>query len=245
MKYFITLFLYFFLPQLSAISAVKDFSATYDLYHNEIFIGKSTRNLLTENQLLTFSSISTTGGVASWFFDITITEISKLQLKNKNLKFISYRYNEKNNGTSESYQILRKKHKKLYNSHTKEFYSTTDNVHDTLGFTLAIMFDLQAGKREIKYTIAKKNSFKAYTLKFIKKEYLTTKTGGISTLKMEYYDPSTKLRFTLWCSENMGFLPIRIRKINHKGDENLLNLTHFNQKAISLTLDIEETEETN
>ena len=59
-----------------------------------------------------------------------------------------------------------------------------------------------------------------------------------------HYDPQTKTRFTLWCAENMGFLPIRIRKINYKGKVVLLNLTHFNQQAIDLILDEDEDEDT-
>ena len=57
---------------------------------------------------------------------------------------------------------------------------------------------------------------------------------------MEHYDPQSKTRFTLWCAEKMGFLPIRILKKNHKDDESLLNLTHFNNKKIYLYLDEEE-----
>ena len=58
---------------------------------------------------------------------------------------------------------------------------------------------------------------------------------------MEHYDPQTKERFTLWCAGNMGFLPIKIQSTNKKGDENLLNLTHFNQNPINLNLNNEES----
>ena len=102
------------------------------------------------------------------------------------------------------------------------------------------MYDLQAGKREIQYSVAEKKKLKTYILKFIKKENIQTSNGEISTLKMEHYDPQTKHRFTLWCAENMGFLPVRILKINHKGNEDLLNLTQFNNKKIHLNLDEDE-----
>ena len=243
MRYLITITLFFFLQNIVFAAQLKDFTAQYDLYHNEFFVGTSTRTLSTENKNLTFTSIAETGGIAAWFFNVTLTETSKLQLKNERLQFISYNYNEKNGDENEGYHIRLEQPEKLYNSYTKESYPVVKNLHDTLGFTVAIMQDMQAGKREIQYTIAEKDNLKIYTLKFIKKENLATEKGRISTLKMEHFDPQTKYRFTFWCAESMGFLPIRIRNINPKGDENLLNLTHFNQKAIQLSMETEQSDE--
>ena len=242
MPYLISIILAVILQSTANAEAVKDFSANYDLYHNEFFIGKSKRSLSSENKDLTFSSIAETAGVAAWFFNITITETSKLRLKNNRLNFVSYTFNEKNGDENKGYQLRLDKDHKFYNSHMKQLYPITKNLHDTLGFTVAIMQDLQAGKRNITYTIAEKDNLKKYTLKFIKKEKLATDKGEISTLKMEHYDPQKKHRFTFWCAENMNFLPVRIRNINHKGDESLLNLTHFNQQPISLSVYTEEDE---
>ncbi len=243
MKYLITIILTLVFQSISYAATVKDFTASYDLYHNEFFVGKSKRSLNTENKNLTFSSIAKTAGVAAWFFDITITEISKLRFKNKRLNFVSYSYNEKNSDKNKGYQLYLDKTHNFYNTHTKQLYPAAKNLHDTLGFTVAIMQDLQAGKRNITYTIAEKSKLKKYTLKFIKKENLATDKGEISTLKMEHYNPKTKRRFTFWCADKMNFLPVRIRKINYKGNEDLLNLTHFNQQPIALSVYPEEEEE--
>jgi len=242
MQYLVTIILAIILHANVNAASIKDFTATYDLYHNQFFVGKSKRSLNTENQNLTFTSTAETAGIASWFFNVTITEISKLQLKNKHLNFVSYTYSEKNSDETKGYELRQDKPNNFYNSHTKQTYPITQNLHDTLGFTVAIMQDMQEGKRNITYTIAEKDNLKKYTLKFIKKENLTTNNGEISTLKMEHYDPQTKQRFTFWCAENMNFLPIRIRNINHKGDENLLNLTHFNHQVISMSVYTEEEE---
>jgi hypothetical protein len=242
MRYLMTITLYFFLQNATFATQIKDFTARYELYHNNFYVGTSTRKLTTKNNLLTFSSVAKTAGVAAWFFDITINETSKWQFKNKQLTFLSYDYNENDKGKNEGYQLRLEQPKELYNSHTKKHYPVAENLQDTLGFSVAIMLDLQADKREIKYTIAKKDSLKTYTLKFIKKENIATNNGVIETLKMEHYDPQTKYRFTLWCAENMRFLPIRILNITPKGDKKLLNLTHFNQKAFFLALEDEESD---
>jgi len=239
MRYFFTL-LFFFILQTNALSSpLKNFTATYDLYHNNFFVGQSTRKLVTENTFLTFTSISKTSGLAALFFDVTLSEISKLRFKHKRLQFFSYHYDEKKNGTTEGYTLTLAKNNTFYNSHEKKYFPVTKNLHDTLGFSVAIMRDMQLGKREIQYAIAEKDALKIYTLKFIKKEKLITNHGTISTLKMEHYNPQTKHRFTFWCAENMDFLPIRIRNINHKGDENLLNLSQLNKKPIYLELEDE------
>jgi len=242
MRYFITLFFYLTLQSVTLSAPLKDFTASYDLYHNNFYVGQSTRKLVTENKLLTFTSISKTAGLAALFFDVTLTETSKLRFKNNHLQFFSYHYHEKKSDGTEGYELRLDKNNTFYNSHEKKHYPVAKNLHDTLGFTVAIMYDMQKGKREIKYTIAEKDNLKTYTLKFIKKENLITDNGAISTLKMEHYNPQTKHRFTFWCAEDMDYLPVRIRNINHKGDENLLNLTKFNQKKIYLELDEKETD---
>lgn len=111
-----------------------------------------------------------------------------------------------------------------------------------LGFTAAVMQDLKNGKQELNYTIAEKNKVRAYTLKFIKKENITTNSGHIKTIKLEHFNPQTKERFTLWCAENMNFIPVRILSNNRKGNESLLNLTQFNQKKFKLEIEEEETD---
>lgn len=240
MQYLFTIVLYFFLQATLFATPLKDFTVGYDLYHNGMYVGKTKRQLSTENKFLTFTSVAETAGLAAIFFDVTVTEKSKLRFKDKRLSFFSYSYNEKDNDKNKGYQLRLDKSQQFYNSYKKELYPVTSNLHDTLGFTVAIMHDLQTGKREIKYSIAEKKNLKTYILKLIKKENIQTSNGAISTLKMEHYDPQTKHRFTLWCAENMGFLPIKILKVNHKGDENLLNLTQFNHKKIYLNMENEE-----
>lgn len=240
MKYLALLFsLYFLIPLTSNAKVVKDFTVEYALYHNQLFVGESKRQFVNANNTLSFSSFTETAGLVALFVDIKINELSTLQFKDNQLNFLSYKYNEKNKNKNETYQLNLIKDQQFYNSYTKQSYPAAKNLHDTLGFTVAIMQDLQAGKRDIKYTIAEKDDLKSYRLKFIQKEDLATSEGHITTYKMEHYDPVTKRRFTFWCAENMDFIPVRIRKINHKGDEDVFNLTRFNKQKIYLNLENE------
>lgn len=242
MQYFITILFYLTLHTALLAAPIKNFTAQYNLYYNEMYIGQTTRHLETKDNLLTFSSVAKTDGIAAWFNEITITETSKLHYKNNSLTFHSYSYDEKKNDEKKTYQLNIDKTKTIYNTHTKEHYPIANNLHDMLGFTVAVMQDMKNGKKELKYTIAEKKKLKIYTLKFIEKESITTNSGEITTLKMEHYNPKTNERFTLWCVEGMGFLPVRILSVNRKGNESLLNLTQFNNKKFELELSEEESD---
>lgn len=232
----------FLLSLTTQANGVKDFTAEYDLYHNGLLVGESKRQFKNNNESLKFTAFTETAGLAALFIDIKINEVSTLQLKNNQLRFVSYQYNEKNKNKNETYRLSLGKDQTFYNSYTKQHYPADKNLQDTLGFTVAIMQDMQTGKRDIKYTIAEKDNLKSYSLKFIKKENLSTNDGYITSHKMEHYNPATKHRFTFWCAEKMGYLPVRIQKINHKGDKDVFNLIRFNKKRIYLNLQEENND---
>ena len=230
----------FILPTLSFASAVKDFSSRYAVYKNDFFLGNTTRILNTKDNLLNFTAVTKSAGFAALFYDIKITETSKLKLKDNVLNIHSYKYDEKKNDKRITHQLHIDKSGKLYNSFTQQQYPVTSNLHDGLGFSIAIMHDLKNGLRDIKYTIAEKKKLKNYHLKFIKEETLETVSGDLKTIRIEHYNPKTQKRFTFWCAESMGFLPVRILNVKANGDEVLLNLTHYNNKEINLDIDEEE-----
>ena len=240
MKLILTLFIYLGLMNIAISGPINGFIAQYDLYHNEFYVGQTKRTLVKENKILTFSSTAETMGLAALFADVKIKETSKLRFKNEQLNFFSYSFHEKKNDENFSYQLRLDKKNTFFNTYKKQNYPVTKNLHDALGFTVAIMQDMQDGKRNIEYTIADKKKIKTYSLNFLKKERLTTESGYVDTLKIEHYDPQKKVRFTFWCAEKMGFLPVRIKNLNSKGDENLLSLTHFNNKQVKLVLEGEE-----
>ena len=242
MRYLITLFFYLLLNNVAFSASIKDFTSRYEIYHNDFHVGTTIRKLNKEKDFFIFSSESTTAGVASWFFDVTITETSKLIDKDNQLHFHSFKYLRNKNGEKKGYQLNLKNPQQFYNTYKKKLFPVTKDLHDTLGFTVAIMYDLKMGKRSILYTVAKKTKIDNYQLEFIKEENLETNTGSIQTLKMEYFNPKKKQRFTIWCAPEMDYLPIKILSTNNDGDEDLLKLTHFNNKPVHLSLDEEEVD---
>jgi len=230
----------FILPALSYANPVKDFSASYAVYKNGFFLGNTRRTLKTKNNMLSFTAVTETAGFAALFYDIKIKETSELVINNNQLNIHSYIYDEKKNDKRIVHQLYINDSGKLYNSHIKKSYPVKANLHDALGFSIAMMHDLNKGLRDIKYTIAEKEKFRNYHLKFIKEEELPSGNRSIKTIKIEHINPKTKKRFTFWCAESMGFLPVRILNVKANGDEVLLNLTHFNNKEIHLDMDEDE-----
>ncbi len=224
----------------SPLQAVENFSAGYDLYYNGIFVGRSQRELKNNQNILTYTATSKTAGLAAVFLDVTIRETSRLRLQQQQPRFFDYHYLESNNDKQEKYAITLRDQHTFYNSHTKKTYPYADNLQDTLGFAIRLMHDLQQGKRNIAYTMAEKDQVKTYNLKFIGKESLLTDNAPLETIKLEYHEPGSKLRFTVWCAEKMGFLPVRIASITPHGDENLLLLNAYNRKKIYIDYDLEE-----
>ncbi|MCW8899767.1 MAG: DUF3108 domain-containing protein [Gammaproteobacteria bacterium] len=229
--------IFLLLPSITSASSVKDFSASYAVYKNGFFLGNTKRTLTTKNNILNYTAVTETAGIAAWFFDVTIFEKSKLILKNDSLNIYSYKYDEKNKDKHTIHELHIDDNKQLYHSYTKQHYPITKNLHDGLGFNIAMMHDLKKGLRDIKYTIAEKEKLKDYHIKFVKEETLPADNGGLKTIKIEHTNPKTKDRFTFWCVESMGFLPVRIQNVKDNGDEVLLNLTHYNNKEVYLYLD--------
>ena len=90
-------------------------------------------------------------------------------MKNNTLNIYSYNYDEQKNDERITHQLHIDKSGKLYNSYTKQQYPITANLHDGLGFSIAIMQDLKKGIRDIKYTIAEKKKLRnwVYSVKVI------------------------------------------------------------------------------
>lgn len=241
MKILTTGILYFFIPAMLIAAPIKNFNAKYDVYHNEFYVGETSRTLNFKNNYFRFSSVTKTAGLAALFSDITINETSQLVLDNNHLNFFSYHFDEMKDDKNSRYQLsIDEESRQLYNSHTQKYYPVTKNLYDMLGFTIAIMHDLKNGQRLLKYTLASKDKIKSYQLKFIQEEKLVSDNEEIITLKMEHYDPQKKQRFTFWCAKNLDFLPIKVQKIKSNGDEILLNLTMLNQRKFDLPLNDEE-----
>lgn len=224
---------------------IDPFNSRYEVFHNNIYVAKSFRTVTRNgDKSLLFEAKTEPAGIAAWFFDINILEKSLLEINDAKLKFKEYSYSEIKDGklnTSESFQIKKTSQKQFYNSHLKETHPVTDNLHDILGFLLAMMNKAQQGEKNITLTIAEKDNLKPYHLKYLGEEELETRDSNQQTLKFEHRSHDSRFSFIFWLSPKLNYLPVRILNRKDNGDEILMNLTHFNNKSYYFN-ELEETD---
>ncbi len=81
---------------------------------------------------------------------------------------------------------------------------------DKLAVQLAMMLDLQAGKKDMHYAIADGGKLKTYHFRQIGTERLQTPAGVFDTVKIERLRKDTKRATLLWCAPALHYLPVRI-----------------------------------
>ncbi|MGH8610736.1 MAG: DUF3108 domain-containing protein [Gammaproteobacteria bacterium] len=83
---------------------------------------------------------------------------------------------------------------------------------DKLSYQLAIMSDLQAGKRLLEYTFVDEDEIKVYRFATVGEEVLETPIGKLKTLKLERTNEKPNRFTTLWCAPALRYLPVRLDK---------------------------------
>jgi len=196
------------------------FSAEYDVNYNGMELGVSTRQLLfpsTENAL--YKAITTPEGFAALLIKETIIEVSKLSVTRKQIKPMQYTETKNKKGTIEQHQLDFDWNKKeLKNSYTKTTEKLEANTHDLLSFQLSIMQDLQQYKTSMQYRIATKRHTRNYSLNVVGKETIETPMGEFKVIKLQAKSPEGKSQFTFWAAPALEYLPIKIQKVNDKGN---------------------------
>lgn len=92
-------------------------------------------------------------------------------------------------------------------------------IMDKLLYQLAIMYDLQRGKKNINYAIADGGKIKEYDFERIGEDRLDTPIGKFSTLKLIRHKPNSKRRTVIWCARELGYMPVKVENVEKNGRE--------------------------
>ena len=208
------------------------FEATYEVLHNEFYLGDAVRTLEPrDTQIRIYRSHTSPKGVASAFVSDIIDEVSTIKITNNRFQPKQYAYNQYGGKKNKVFQLkFDWKTKKLWNSYTDKTYPLKEETHDLLSFQLQLMQDLQAGKKNINYVIADKKRVDAYQLTLTETEKIETPMKTFSAVKMVSNKIRGKTQFIIWCAPALGYLPVRVMKIDDDGDESVLTL-----KSLKLT----------
>lgn len=106
-------------------------------------------------------------------------------------------------------------------------------TQDKLLYQLRIMQDLPSNNAALRYPVADGGKLKYYEIKIIGKERVRTKLGTFDTLRLVYVKGSRKT--TLWCAEQLGYLPVRIEQQKNNDGPVVATLTSVSGIASAKT----------
>ena len=92
-------------------------------------------------------------------------------------------------------------------------------IMDKLLYQLAIMYDLEKGKRNISYTIADGGKIKNYDFELVGEDQLTTPIGEFSALKLLRHKPNSRRKTVIWCARELGYMPVKVENVENNGRE--------------------------
>jgi len=207
------------------------FTITYEVTHNNIYLGDAVRSFKLQNNGNWLYRSDTKGkGVIRMLVKDTINETSTIQQHAHTYQPLSYRYHQHGGKKEKKFNIVFDwKNGDISNDFTKKSYPLKTGTHDLLSFQIQLMRDLQDDKQSVTYIIADKKRVDSYSLKVVNKTKLKTPYKTLDTIKLVSNKIRNKTQFFIWCAPELNHLPVRVLKIDTDG-----KTTEFNLKTISL-----------
>jgi len=201
------------------------YTATYEVLHNEFYLGDAVRTLNKTDNGWLYRSHTAPKGVASAFVSDVIDESSSIQRLDDTVRPNLYTYHQHSGKKETKFQLeFDWDSTTLTNTHNKQTSALKAGTHDLLSFTLQLMLDLQDGKKSVAYTIADKKRIDTYQLKLTGKEQIETSMKTFDAVKLVSNKIRNKMQFIIWCAPELGYLPVMVKKIEEDGDESILEL---------------------
>ena len=219
-----------FTPILSFAALLEQgFQADYSLSKNDFDIGVAEYRLYPQpTGILIYESTAKPEGLAAVFIRDRIIERSHIAINAGNLQPQKYEYQQKGGKETKNYQLnFNWSKKKLVNTNIDKTFDLPENTQDMLSFQLQLMKTLQAGKKELSFSLADRNKILPYHLKYTGEAKLDTPLGELKVIKLEHRRADHNDVFRFWCAPSLEFLPVRIERVEDDGDRVLFELRHF------------------
>lgn len=220
------------LALLPAVGAARDlaapapFTAVFDLAAWGMTIGETTWRLSRDADGFTYVSQSKPTGLFALIKRESVRESSRWRYVGGEARPVVYRYVRR--GKKRRDLVMHFDWSKGIARTTE--HGTTRSMHvppgtlDKLGYVLALMRDLAAGRRQVSYTIADGEKLKTYAFRVIGEQRMRTALGSFHTLHVVRERHSTKRSTSIWCAPALGFLPVRVEHHETHGDDVTLTL---------------------
>lgn len=189
------------------------FIAEYQVTKGVMSVGSTTRILHDKGEgNFVFESITKPGGIAKLFTRGKVVERSYWRLQESNLVPHEYTYQNSSDQKRDVKLIFNWQAFEVTNIINGDPWTMEleENTLDKLLYQLAIMYDLSAGKDSLIYRVADGGTMKTYNVAISGTERLTTELGVFDTVKVVI--TKNKRTTTLWCAQQLQYLPVRIEQ---------------------------------
>lgn len=237
MRYLFLLTVFFPLPQLHASPLLNGFTAEYEVFYNDTFLGVSKRRLVTREhgKKLDYAATTIPKGLLAFFFSDQYMEHSLIEKTPEGLRPVQYDYQQTGGKTNSTFQAKFDWQKGIITMTDREqAVDLIKGSQDLLSFQLAIIDGLQKGKQYFSFHVVDHKRVRLQKLKYSLTVKMPSSIGEIDVIKLDHVDSKTDYHFNFWCAKQLNFIPILIRKTKQNGKITELRLKSFNSENFSI-----------
>ena len=211
--------------QAQAEELTGDFVASYSLHSMGTRFADMTRSFSRlANGDYVYLSETRTVGLLALFRKDHIVEKSTWQFTEGKLQPVLYSY--EHTGGKKDRDVVVKfdwSSRRIINSINGSSWHMPIQAYimDKLLYQLAIMYDLEKGKRQISYAIADGGKIKNYDFELVGEDRLTTPIGEFSALKLLRHKPNSRRKTVIWCARELGYMPVKVENVENNGRETM------------------------
>jgi hypothetical protein len=197
------------------------FTISYEVSRNGIYLGDSLRRYRLEaDGNWKYRAVTRASGLAKLFFSDTIVETSILKKTATRIIPLSYHYDQTGGKDviHDRITFLWDK-KRIDNSNSNKQYRIEGNAQDVQTFLLQIMYDLQQHQNTMTYFIADRHDATTYVLTQNGSQTIQTPYKKLETIELVSNKLKDSDQYRVWCAVALDFMPVRIQKIDRKGNK--------------------------
>jgi len=180
-------------------------------------LGRSMRELhYGENGALEYRTSSDTSGFIGLLFEEHIRETTRLKKEGARVMPLEYRYQRDGRRDRtitqqfdwQSGQVTSQVNDTVYQ------YPLHEDAIDQSAYQVNLMIDLARGERKFNYQVASRKEMRTYDVQHLGDERLETVLGELDTVIIRR---NAKETTTLWCANDLHFLPVKIQHKDKNG----------------------------
>jgi len=200
--------------------ALEPFEVSYNIYKGPLKVGSITRILKIENDgSYVFQSRMKSSGLATFLSGSLLLETSHGRISDK--KVIPESYIRETDKGKKNYTLVFDRKNNIVQRTDEESGYTADlktDTYDKLSYQAQMMMELgEITAGGLSYNIASQKKMVKYNITRVKEKRISTPIGKFKTLAVNRKDPNSSKETTVYCAEQLNWLPVRIEHTDKKG----------------------------